>query len=149
MSSFFQNTQNHGFWNSDFFSKKCTGHIFNIKLEEKSYKMSFKVLPVKIQWSKHQQCQPSPPPPTGVDRVLFFTINLLCLTSSQISAHRKLNLLLTSSIYLVFLPLKVRRRLKQTKTYHIFLLYLKRNDPQTFTSCSCEKLFLQCVYVCW
>ena len=28
--------------------KKFTGHMFNIKLEEKSYKMSFKALPVKI-----------------------------------------------------------------------------------------------------
>ena len=26
--------------------------MFNIKLEEKSYKMSFKAVPVKIQWSK-------------------------------------------------------------------------------------------------
>ena len=29
--------------------------MFNIKLEEKSYKMSFKALPFKIQWSKNQQ----------------------------------------------------------------------------------------------
>ena len=28
--------------------KNFTGHMFNIKLEEKSYKMSFKALPVKI-----------------------------------------------------------------------------------------------------
>ena len=32
--------------------KIFTGHIFNIKLEEKPHKMSFKVLPVKIQQSK-------------------------------------------------------------------------------------------------
>ena len=31
--------------------KKFTGRMFNIKLEEKSYKMSFKALPVKIQRS--------------------------------------------------------------------------------------------------
>ena len=42
--------------------------MFNIK-EEKSYKMSFKTLPVKIQWSS-----PPPPPPShplapGADRV--------------------------------------------------------------------------------
>ena len=35
--------------------KKFTGHMFNIKLEEKSYKMSFKALPFKIQWSKNRQ----------------------------------------------------------------------------------------------
>ena len=29
--------------------KNFTGHMFNIKLEEKSYKMSFQALPVKIQ----------------------------------------------------------------------------------------------------
>ena len=31
------------------------GHMFNKKLEEKSYKMSFKALPVKIQQSKNRQ----------------------------------------------------------------------------------------------
>ena len=35
--------------------KKFTGYVFNIKLEEKSYKMSFKALPVKIKQSKNQQ----------------------------------------------------------------------------------------------
>ena len=35
--------------------KTFTGHIFNIKLEEMSYKISFKALPVKIQQSKNQQ----------------------------------------------------------------------------------------------
>ena len=34
---------------------KFTGHMFNIKLEEKSQKMSVKVLPVKIQKSKNRQ----------------------------------------------------------------------------------------------
>ena len=33
--------------------KNFTGYMFNINLEEKSYKMSFKTLPVKIQWSKN------------------------------------------------------------------------------------------------
>ena len=34
--------------------KNDTGHMFNIKLEKKSYKMSFKALPVKIQRSKNK-----------------------------------------------------------------------------------------------
>ena len=34
--------------------KNCIDHMFNIKLEEKSYKMSFKALPVKIQQSKNR-----------------------------------------------------------------------------------------------
>ena len=53
-----------------------TGHIFNIKLEEKSYKMSFKDLPVKIQRSKNRPegggegGQNVPPPlPHGADSV--------------------------------------------------------------------------------
>ena len=33
--------------------KTFTGHVFNIKLEEKSYKMSFKALLVKIQRSRN------------------------------------------------------------------------------------------------
>ena len=51
--------------------KKFTGHMFNIKLEEKSCKMSFKALLVKIQRSKNRQgggayCAHSP---SVVDRV--------------------------------------------------------------------------------
>ena len=59
--------------------KKFTGHMFNIKLEEKPYKISFKALPVKIQRSKNRlgaRCVPHPtPPPPGEDRVKakFFT----------------------------------------------------------------------------
>ena len=41
--------------------------MFNIKLEEQSYKMSFKALPVRIQQSKHQQGGTMVPPPA--DRV--------------------------------------------------------------------------------
>ena len=37
--------------------KYFTGHMFNIKLEEKSYKMSFKVPSVKMQGSKNQKKQ--------------------------------------------------------------------------------------------
>ena len=46
-------------------SKKFTGHMFNIKLEEKSYKMSFKALPVEIQQSKNRQEGHNMPPPRG------------------------------------------------------------------------------------
>ena len=41
------------------------GHMFNIKLEEKSYKMSFKALPVEIQQSKNRQEGHNMPPPRG------------------------------------------------------------------------------------
>ena len=48
--------------------KNFTGHMFNIKLEKKPYKMSFKALPVKIQWSKNQQRRHNVSPPEA-DRV--------------------------------------------------------------------------------
>ena len=37
--------------------------MLNIKLEEKSYKMSLKALPLEIQWSKCQQRGHNVPPP--------------------------------------------------------------------------------------
>ena len=46
-----------------------TGHMFNTKLEEKSNKITFKALPVKIQQSKNRQGRrnvPPPPSPGGV-----------------------------------------------------------------------------------
>ena len=75
-------------------------------------------------------------------------IKLHFITSNQIPTYRKPHFPLTSSIYLVFLPLEMKRRLKQTKVYYtFFLLYLKRSKPQTFKSGSCKSLFLQ--YVCY
>ena len=47
--------------------KNFTCHVFNIKLEEKSYKMSFKSLPVKIQQSINRQGRHNVPP--EADRV--------------------------------------------------------------------------------
>ena len=35
--------------------KKFTGHMFNINIKKKSYKMCFKSLPFKIECSKNQQ----------------------------------------------------------------------------------------------
>ena len=45
--------------------------MFNIKLEEKSHKMSFKALPIKIQQSKNQQggTMFPPPPPLSAEVV--------------------------------------------------------------------------------
>ena len=39
-------------WSKTFY---WSNQMFNIKLEENSYKMSFKALPVKIQQSKNQR----------------------------------------------------------------------------------------------
>ena len=61
------------------------------------------------------------------------------VTSSQISTYRKLNLPLTSSIYFVFFPLEMQKRLKQTQVYHAFSYFVwKRNNGQTFKSGSCN-----------
>ena len=53
-------------------------------------------------------------------KLLCFTINLHFATSNQVSTYRKLNLSLIIGIYLVFLPLQMKKRLKQTKLYHTF-----------------------------
>ena len=61
-------------------------------------------------------------------KLLFFTINLHFVTSNQIPIYIKPNLVLTSSIYLVFFPLEMQGRLKQTKLYHKFFILCDRND---------------------
>ena len=65
--------------------------------------------------------------------------------SNQISTYRKLNLPLPRSIYLVFLPLEMQRRLKQSKVYHMFFYCLKRYNPESFKSGRSKNPFLQCV----
>ena len=82
---------------------------------------------------------------TNISKLLFFTINLHFVTSNQISTYRKLNLPLTSSIYFVFLPLEMQKRLKQTKVCHALSYFVWRNDPQAFKSGSWKQSFLQCV----
>ena len=46
--------------------KNFTGHMFNIKLEEKSYKRRLKALTVKIQQSKNRNAQEWSPPFSAV-----------------------------------------------------------------------------------
>ena len=55
---------------------------------------------------------------------MFFTINLHFIPSNKIYTYRKLNLSLTNSIYLVFLPLEMQRKLTQTKVYHTFFHFV-------------------------
>ena len=59
-------------------------------------------------------------------KLLLFTISLHFVTSNQVSRYRKTNLPLTSSIYLVVLPLEMQRRLKQTKVYHMFFYFVRK-----------------------
>ena len=87
---------------------------------------------------------------TNILKLLFSIINLHSVTSNQISTYRKLNLSLTSSIYFVFLPLEMQKKTQADQNIpRVFLLCLKRNDPQTFKSGSCKNLFLQCVCYCY
>ena len=51
--------------------------MFNIKVEKKSYKMSFKALPVKIQWSKMEKGKHNVPP-WGRQRVKVLYWVTLC-----------------------------------------------------------------------
>ena len=73
-------------------------------------------------------------------KLLFFVINLHFPTWSEISTYRKLTFPLTNNIYL-----EMQERLKTDQSIpHVFLICLKRNDPQTFkfkSSC-CKSPFL-------
>ena len=84
---------------------------------------------------------------TNILKLLLFVINL---HSNQISTYRKLNLLLTSSIYFVFWHLEIQKKTRTDQNIpRIFLVCLKRNDPRTFKSGTCKNLFLQCVCYCY
>ena len=61
---------------------------------------------------------------TNILKPLFSTINLPFVTSNQTYTSGKLNLSLASSISLVFLPLEMQKRLKQTKVYHVFSYFV-------------------------
>ena len=77
-------------------------------------------------------------------------INLHFVTSNQISAYRKLNLPLTSRTYFVFEPLEMQKKTRTDQGIpRVFLLCLKRNNPQTFKSGSCINPFLQSVCYCY
>ena len=69
--------------------------------------------------------------------LLLFTTNLHFVTSSQISIYRKLNLLLISNIYLLFLPLEMQRKTQTDQSIlHVNLLCLKGNELQNFKNSS-------------
>ena len=79
--------------------------------------------------------------------LLFFTINLHFVTSNQIPIYRKPNLPLTSSIYLVFLPLEMQGRLKQTKVYCSCFYFVWKERTHKAFSGSSKNPFLQ--FVCY
>ena len=61
------------------------------------------------------------------EKLLFFTINLHFVISNQLPIYRKLNLPLSSGIYLVFLHSRNARKTQADQSVpHIFLLSLKK-----------------------
>ena len=79
--------------------------------------------------------------------MLFFTINLHFVKSNQISAYRKPNLPLTRSIYLVFLSLQMQGRLKQTKIYHTFFLFVWKETTHKPLKVAAAKTLFSSAYV--
>ena len=78
---------------------------------------------------------------TNILKLLFSIINLHSVTLNQISIYRKLNLPLISGIYFIFLPLEMQKKTQTDWSIPcVFLLCLKRNDPQTF-KCQLQKSF--------
>ena len=84
---------------------------------------------------------------TNIWKLLFFTINLHFVTSNQISTYRKLNLPLTSSIYFVFLPLEMQKRLEQTKVYHAFSYFVWKETTHKPLKVAAAKTLFSSVYV--
>ena len=84
---------------------------------------------------------------TNILKLLFFTLNLYFLTSNQISTYRKLNLPLTSSIYFVFLPLEIQKRLEQTKVYHAFSYFVWKETTHKPLKVAAAKTLFSSVYV--
>ena len=80
-------------------------------------------------------------------KLLFFTVKLLFVTPSQISTYRKLNLSLTSSIYLVFLTLEMQRKLKQTKVHHTFFYFVGKETTHKPLKVAAVKTLFSSVYV--
>ena len=62
-------------------------------------------------------------------KLVFFTLTLHFLTSNEITTHRNLSLPLTTSIYLVFLPLEIQT----DQLYHAFLNLFEKNNTCTQT----------------
>ena len=84
---------------------------------------------------------------TNISKLLFFTINLHFVTSNQISIYRKLNLPLTNSIYFVFLPLEMQKRLKQTKVWHAFSYFIWKKTSHKPLKLAAAKSLFSSVYI--
>ena len=84
---------------------------------------------------------------TNISKLLIFTINLHFVASNQISTYRKLNLPLTSSIYLVFLPLEMQKRLEQTKVCHAFSYFIWKETTHKPLKVAAAESLIFSVYI--
>ena len=84
---------------------------------------------------------------TNILKLMYFTVNLPFVKSNQISTDRKLNLPLTSSIYFVFLPQEMQKRLKQTKVYHAFSYFIWKETTHKPLKVAAAKTLFSSVYV--
>ena len=84
---------------------------------------------------------------TNISKLLFFTINLHFVTSNQLSTCRKLNLPHTCSIYFVFLPLEMQKRLKQTKVCHMFSYFIWKETTHKPLKVAAAKSLFASVYI--
>ena len=84
---------------------------------------------------------------TNISKLLFFTMNLHFVTSNQISTYRKLNFSLTSSIYFVFLPLEMKKRLKQTKVCPEFSYFIWKETTHKPLKVAAAKSLFSSVYI--
>ena len=53
----------------------------------------------------------------------------------------------TNSIYVVFLPLEMRRKLKQTKGYHTFFQFVSKERTHKPFKAAASKTFFSSVYI--
>ena len=83
---------------------------------------------------------------TNILKLLFFLINLHFVLLNQISPYRKLNLPLTSSVYFVFLPLEIQKRLQQTNVYHRFSYFVSKETTRKPLKVTAAKAVFPSVY---
>ena len=84
---------------------------------------------------------------TNILKLMFFSINLHFFKSNQISTYGKLNLTFTSSIYFVFLPLEMQKRLELTKAYHSFSYFVWKETIYKLLKVAAAKSLFSIVYV--
>ena len=78
---------------------------------------------------------------TNILKLPFFIVNLHFVTTNQLSTSRKLNLSLTSSVYFVFLPLEMQKRLKQKKNAMRFPTLSEKKRPTNLQKYQLQELF--------